>query len=41
MRPYTKWELFKQRFIWGQWSWWTFVVRKDRIVIGKLKVMLA
>ncbi|AWN03317.1 hypothetical protein PBI_CAMILLE_71 [Microbacterium phage Camille] len=39
MRPLTKWEKFKKRFIWGQWSWKTFLIMRDRIVIGKLKVM--
>ena len=37
MRPYTKWELFKKRFVFGQWSWFTFIVRKHVIVIGKFK----
>lgn len=39
MRPKTKWEKFKARFIWGQWGWNTLMLRKDRIIVGKLKVM--
>lgn len=39
MRPLTRWERLRARIIWGQWSWRTFLVRHDRIVVGKLKVM--
>jgi hypothetical protein len=40
MRPLTRWEKFKKRFIWGQWGWRTLLLRRDRIVVGKLKVLL-
>lgn len=39
MRPLTKWEKFKKRFIWGQWGWNSLLIKKDRVVVGKLKYL--
>lgn len=40
MRPETRWELFKRRFVWGQWSWRTLGFYHGHIlVVGKLKVI--
>lgn len=30
---------FKKRFIWGTWGWGTLLFKKDRVVVGRLKVM--
>lgn len=32
---------FKKRFIWGKWGWGTLLFKKDRVVVGKLKVLTA
>jgi len=40
VRPLTWRERLRQRVIWGHWSWRTLLVQRDRIVVGKLKVIL-
>jgi hypothetical protein len=44
MRPTTRWERFMRHLVWGQWSWFTFGVRRfddqTLVVVSKLKVIV-